>query len=117
VKRLAFLICLFVEPSFPQTSGLPPSAREVWERAVEAKGGRDRLNSIENVLTQGRYRGGRPFVYLHVFPDRYWEYDDRRPLVFGISVRVGWDRGQWTDSTAGGGAAAHRNGRMHIPSS
>lgn len=70
-------------------------AEQLWEQAIEAKGGRDRLHSITNVhmSEKGGFLccwgfGYREYVYegLMVFPSKSWEWDDQRGTVFGFTI-------------------------------
>lgn len=102
MRRAIAITCLSIVPLLAQVKDEPDSPREVWERVIAAKGGRARLEDVENVLSIQRSGRRVRSVFLHVFPFRYWEYSDARPTVFGISVRAGDQRGQWKDNTAGG---------------
>lgn len=74
-------------------------AEELWELAIKAKGGRERLKSVNNMVISGEYpvyylvsrvqRNHQPkYVRLDVFPDKYWEWNDMRPSIFGLSVTM-----------------------------
>jgi len=53
--------------------------QEVWEQAVKAKGGRERLHSVHSLAIYMRpaevVLAGPPTNWLCVFPDRYFEFD------------------------------------------
>jgi len=53
--------------------------QEVWEQAVKAKGGRDRLRSVHSLAVYMKPAdvnlAGPPANWLCVFPDRYFEFD------------------------------------------
>jgi hypothetical protein len=55
--------------------------REVWEQAVQAKGGRDRLHGVHSLAIYMKPADvnltGPPTNWLCVFPDRYFEFDGR----------------------------------------
>ncbi len=68
-------------------------AREVWETAIAAKGGRERLHAIRNMVVSSIHRYRRHFLprrviteSLYVLPHKSWGYDDQRPEVFGITI-------------------------------
>jgi hypothetical protein len=65
-----------------QPSGSLARASELWEMAVEAKGGRERLNQIDNLAI---IYGGVTFL---VFPDKYFDWFDMRPSEFGLSTTI-----------------------------
>src|SRR5437879_319912 len=84
----------FVDSIFSQ-SAPKKEAERMWALAIEAKGGREKLHAIENMLcsSDGSYfRGLRKFhihvVNLYVYPDKDWMWDDQRPSVFGLSMRM-----------------------------
>ena len=66
--------------------GAPGSADSTqagaWERAIEAKGGRERLDAVTNVVISARTRGSS-FETLLVLPSKLWAWHDERPTVFG----------------------------------
>lgn len=72
-------------------------AEQLWEQAIKAKGGRDRLHSITNVhiSEKGGFLccwgfGYREYVYegVVVFPSKSWEWDDQRGTVFGFTIHL-----------------------------
>jgi hypothetical protein len=73
-------------------------ARDVWEKAVAAKGGRERLTLVRNAFRSCRAvkpfsrRGYRGLNARHdaffVFPDKYWIWEDDRPSPFGLEIIV-----------------------------
>jgi len=68
----------------------------LWEQAIAAKGGRERLHAISNMVisTRGEYqsrllkRNQVRREELLVFPNKYWFWDDYRPDVFGLRVSM-----------------------------
>jgi hypothetical protein len=71
-------------PSKSQT----PADRDaplVWEQAIAAKGGRERLYAVRNILES--YKNKR-FVALYVFPDKFWRWADDRPTPLGIYIAM-----------------------------
>jgi hypothetical protein len=70
-------------------------ARQIWEQAISAKGGRERLYAVRNMVvsSSGKYshRGTKYPIRqeeLIVFPDKYWFWNDLRPDVFGLTVEM-----------------------------
>lgn len=91
--------------SFPgQSEPAPANEEEVaatalWERMIEAKGGRDRLHGVETLVETIRQHlafrpspkfknGDELYVQAMAFPDRIWRWQDARPTVFGMSIWV-----------------------------
>lgn len=99
---VALLIGSICPTAFSQntkpTTSLDDNRREaerLWELAIAAKGGRERLYSVKNlqvsIREKVRYLIRRlPFIVegLYVFPGKSWEWDDQRPAIFGFSVIV-----------------------------
>jgi hypothetical protein len=78
-------------------------AKLIWEQAVEAKGGRARLYSINNAVVVSRgvirfnlfRRSPILLEYLLVFPNKLWSWNDMRPSVFGLTINMyNYDSGQ-----------------------
>ena len=75
--------------------------QEVWEQAVKAKGGRDRLRSVHSLAVYMKPAevnlAGPPTNWLCVFPDRYFEFEARSigsqhaMVVDGAAGRVAMD--------------------------
>ncbi len=89
------LLCLFAGGAGGQ--GDPLDAAAVWEQAIAAKGGRDRLHAIRSFAVRERYRlgrkvrgivGGKIDQIVCEPPDNWWEFLDYRPGEMGYSVRV-----------------------------
>ena len=69
-------------------AGSPDSLQVgAWERAIEAKGGRERLDAVTNVVISARTRGSS-FETLFVMPSKLWAWHDERPTVFGRWLEV-----------------------------
>lgn len=93
---LVISILVFASIVNGQTAAIQPGkeAERIWELAIKAKGGRERLLSVENLLVQQ----GKPYdkslkgrnvgyqVSLLVFPYKSWSWNDMRPSIFGLSV-------------------------------
>jgi len=80
-------------PSVSPQSSLP--ARDLWEKAIEAKGGREQLYKVKalrlwynettrNFLGIAIHRG--LVTRLYVFPGKVWAWDDGLPAPFHLSV-------------------------------
>jgi hypothetical protein len=71
-------------------------AERLWEQAVDAKGGRERLNAVHNLVISSRkeYKtnlGKRNVVRedeFYVLPHKSWSWSDYRPDLFGLRVRM-----------------------------
>ncbi len=84
--------------------------QEVWEQAVKAKGGRDRLHDVHSLaiyLKPAKVNlAGPPTTWLCVFPDRYFEFDGpgsgRYPMIGpnGAISLAGSPRAIVVDATA-----------------
>ena len=74
---------------------------EVWEQAVKAKGGRERLHSVHSLAIYLKpthtLLSGPPTTWLCVFPNRYFNFQgggqgfDRATVVDGDTDRVAMD--------------------------
>ena len=75
-------------------------AVRLWDLAVAAKGGREKLYSIQNMVgsisSEYRFEGSKiksrteQFV---VFPNKEWSWDDDRPSVFGLRMTMyDWEK-------------------------
>lgn len=70
-------------------------AERLWEQAIAAKGGRDRLYAVRNMVISTKKETSSLFnknrvrrEELLVFPNKYWFWDDNRPSVFGLVVSM-----------------------------
>ena len=71
-------------------------ARVLWEQAIAAKGGREKLLRVKNMVissravyeTHLRKRNSWNQERLLVFPDKEWHWTDMRPDVFGLRVEM-----------------------------
>ena len=79
-----------------ETAQQGKDAVRLWEQAIAAKGGRERLHAVHSMVisTRGEYHS-RLFKKnqvrreeLLVFPHKYWFWDDYRPDVFGLRVSM-----------------------------
>lgn len=101
VLELTFLA---FQPAFPrtgvpdQTTAVPtaqPPATALWERAIAAKGGRDRLYQVHNLVVNQVHsyrwiirRHERREVSLYVFPNKLWAWSDNRPGILGLIIKI-----------------------------
>lgn len=53
-----------------------PKAVALWELAIKAKGGRERLYAARNMVAA---YDDKTNVALNVFPNKAWEWTDNRP--------------------------------------
>jgi hypothetical protein len=60
-------------------------AQELWEQAVAAKGGRERLHAVTDILET---YSDKTYVELDVFPDKRWYWSDDRPTPLGVSAEM-----------------------------
>ena len=56
-------------------------AEKAWEALIKTKGGREKLHSVRNMLTE--FNG---FAQLNVFPNRVWEFAG--PFFGGVSASI-----------------------------
>jgi hypothetical protein len=70
-------------------------AKELWEQAITAKGGRERLQGVRNVVISFIHKYRKWFLprretgeRLYVFPGQIWGYSDQRPAIFGVRISV-----------------------------
>lgn len=59
-------------------------ARKLWEQSMVSLGGRDRILSIENLLS---YNKEQTVVSLEVFPDRFWWWSESKEPI-GTDVKT-----------------------------
>lgn len=71
-------------------------AQSAWEKAIAAKGGRERLEIVKNLIISRRseyvtHTGNKNSWYreeIIVLPDKYWLWNDMRPDVFGLRIEM-----------------------------
>ena len=91
------------------------TAVSIWEQAVAAKGGRDRLAGIRSfaIRKKTRFRGfmtrdvarGKVDQIVCELPDQWWEFLDYRPGLMGYSLEVVDVRSGMGWRSLGGGPA------------
>jgi len=79
------------------------SAEQLWEKVIEAKGGRKKLHEVNNLVVsfdgvgyalrfkrnqtrEESFSAREESVY--VFPNKLWQWKDARPYVFGLQVEM-----------------------------
>ncbi len=97
LTALAMFCCLggfVLSQDKPPTLAEKKEAEKAWDALVRAKGGRDKLYSITNILTEiGTFRR------LDIFPNSFWTYSD---WPFGTSYSVHlWDGAKSIATEAG----------------
>ena len=95
---LLFLLSIVVSCMAQKTTSNGDSqknAKKLWEQAVAAKGGRERLYSIRNLVVSSRanyMHGFKKYQIrqeaLYVFPNKLWWWNDMRPDVFGLRMEM-----------------------------
>src|SRR5258708_20583874 len=69
-------------------------AERLWEQAIEAKGGRKRLYSVNNMVISSFGKNIRLEDFF-VFPNRSWSWVDQRPSVLGLNMSMqNWETGK-----------------------
>lgn len=96
MKTFVPLALLLVLPALAGGRGpAEPSAKDLWARALVAKGGAERLHAIRNfVITESaplaptRFAAQGNAVIVCEPPGRWWEFLDYRPGLLGLSTEV-----------------------------
>jgi len=87
VKSFALVILIgaafAVQGQFPQP---PDRAKELWELAIAAKGGREALYKVANIADIRKPDGS--YVHFVVLPDKFFLFDDMRPSLFGVRIEL-----------------------------
>jgi len=95
---LVSIVCLIVVSAQPSnTKSISAknqlAAEEIWDRVIEAKGGRAALHRVSSVQgsssSTSRTNLGDAYpltsVFLAVLPHKVWTCEDARPSVFGVT--------------------------------
>jgi len=83
----------------PDSSG----AAEIWEKALAAKGGKDRLHAIANFLViHNRLRRSQIPYYssLYILPNKYWLWENEGG-VLGTKISANDGTGTWEAHNSG----------------
>lgn len=98
VCLILFLTSAVVSASQTTSRGSREEAERLWEEAIAAKGGRERLYSINNLQFSFRDRAWwnlrrvpNNMEALYVFPGKSWEWFDQTGTIFGFQVRMNND--------------------------
>jgi hypothetical protein len=88
-------LCAIKRPTESPVQDNGKEAERIWELAIAAKGGRDRLHAVNNLQVSIREKVWYklrlvPYIEedLYVFPNKYWEWNDQRKTIFGFDIRV-----------------------------
>ena len=92
----AFYLALPQTPSTPRETSPSHLAETIWEQGIAAKGGREALFNVRNLVVSARgdYSSRRlkknevRQEVLYVLPDKFWAWTDYRPDVFGLRVEM-----------------------------
>lgn len=94
VMTLLTLSHPFDTPSGP-ASEAEQRAQELWEQALAAKGGREKLYQVRNLVINEDFshrrlfqRKERRYVWFYVFPNKLWYWVDDRPGILGLNIEV-----------------------------
>jgi len=92
-----WMLAMLAGSEVPQNAD-EQKAKQLWEKAIAAKAGRESLHRVQNVLISSRapHRGERPgfeglynhWEELYVLPDKFWFWHDDRPSKFGLRAEV-----------------------------
>lgn len=91
LASLCFITGLVMSQSNQPVEGVASAAQKVWDLAIEAKGGRQRIYKIEVVVehssSRARTHTGKVYerkgVAVIALPHKVWSYRDDGPSVFG----------------------------------
>src|SRR5437870_11102000 len=90
-----YLLAFCVAVTAQETASLDREhAERVWDLAIEAKGGRGKLQAIRNIHLSSN--GGENLrkqlknrtEFLIVYPNKLWEWRDLRPSVLGLEMTM-----------------------------
>ena len=71
-------------------------AERLWEQAIAAKGGRERLYAVENLVVSSRFQGHKnlvqkvelPLEEFYVFPNKFWRWSDGRKVKARLEIEL-----------------------------
>lgn len=95
ILLISLLVSAHIVEAQPDTDR--QSAERLWEAAISAKGGREPLRAVKNMVRADEFKYQhlsvfrRPIVYdeyLMQFPDKVWHWSDQRSTVFGLRVHL-----------------------------
>lgn len=84
------------QPTMIKQSEELQRANVLWEKAISAKGGREKLQSVQSLVVSSNSKflqapkdiPGHHIEALYVVPDKLWEWIDSRPGAFGLNIFV-----------------------------
>lgn len=97
---VTFLLLCLNFAAFSQTSSKTDNdskkeAERLWELAIEAKGGREKLHAISNMAVSSKTeyyfelkKITNRIERFYVFPNKWWIWDDNRPSKFGLRMTM-----------------------------
>ncbi len=95
---LLFICLLTANVCFAQNTtekdATQKEAERIWKLAIQAKGGREKLYSIQNVYVSSiedvnsKSKRKDKSDFLIVYPNKYWKWSDQRPSKFGLSMEM-----------------------------
>lgn len=98
--QLVAIMLIFFGVNFGQTSSKSEGsskqeAERIWELAIAAKGGREKLYNVKTMfeIDETKYLFGLKLIKsriesLYVLPNKTWEWRDNRPSVFGLEMTM-----------------------------
>ncbi|HZE71870.1 MAG TPA: hypothetical protein VE135_20365 [Pyrinomonadaceae bacterium] len=74
----------------------PEEVQRLWDQAIAAKGGRERLDAVRNlIISSGAKYRTSAFKENHIrqemlyaLPNKFWTWNDLRPDVFGLRIEM-----------------------------
>ena len=89
-------VATFGMPQTPRETSQSTLAERLWEQAIAAKGGREALHGVRNLVVSARRdypsrklkKNQLHQEVLCVLPDKFWSWSDYRPDVFGLRVEM-----------------------------
>ncbi len=83
---LVFASVICGQNSLGKETGSRKEAERIWELAIQAKGGHEKLNAIRNI--QISTRGWPRTEFLIVYPNKLWSWEDYLPSVLGLHMSM-----------------------------
>src|SRR5438128_1874860 len=72
----------------PKNDNSLETAKQLWEMAIAAKGGRERLYAAKSIAITQHFSKRGASTELCVFPDKFWFWEDRRPGELGLGAGI-----------------------------
>lgn len=94
--------CCFGQVKVDSDSIEKQNAQKIWELAIAAKGGREKLFSVNNIVVSsesdylfGLKRIKNRMEDIYIFPNKRWSWNDNRPSNFGLVLTMyNWETNQ-----------------------